>query len=121
MAEVPPGVKGMNDILPPEVSKWQFLEQKARDVLEAFAYRELHRASPIFSRAVYSRAEEGPIAGLLDETVASFPSVEIGSYPHVDALEYKVKITLDGRDTTAVDGATATLIERLGPAVVRTE
>jgi histidyl-tRNA synthetase len=41
MADVPPGVKGMNDILPPEVSKWQFLEEKARAVLEAFAYREL--------------------------------------------------------------------------------
>ena len=34
MADVPPGVKGMNDILAPEVSKWQFLEQQARDVLE---------------------------------------------------------------------------------------
>ena len=37
MAEVPPSVKGMNDILPPEVSKWHFLEQKARDVLEALS------------------------------------------------------------------------------------
>jgi hypothetical protein len=26
MAEVPASVKGMNDILAPEVSKWQFLE-----------------------------------------------------------------------------------------------
>jgi histidyl-tRNA synthetase len=41
MGDVPPGVKGMNDILPPEVSKWQFLEEKARAVLEAFAFREL--------------------------------------------------------------------------------
>jgi len=31
----PPSVKGMNDVLPPEVSKWHFLEQKARDVLES--------------------------------------------------------------------------------------
>jgi histidyl-tRNA synthetase len=56
MAEVPPGVKGMNDILPPEVSKWQFLEQKARDVLEAFAYRELRTPileyTPLFVRTV---------------------------------------------------------------------
>ncbi len=56
MAEVPPGVKGMNDILPPEVSKWQFLEQKARDVLEAFAYRELRTPvleyTPLFVRSV---------------------------------------------------------------------
>jgi histidyl-tRNA synthetase len=26
----------MNDILPPEVSKWQFVEEKARSVLESF-------------------------------------------------------------------------------------
>ena len=35
------------------------------------------------------------IADALDAVVAAFPSVEIGSYPYVDALEYKVKITLD--------------------------
>ena len=56
MADVPPGVKGMNDILPPEVSKWQFLEQHARDVLDAFAYRELRTPvleyTPLFVRSV---------------------------------------------------------------------
>jgi histidyl-tRNA synthetase len=56
MADVPPGVKGMNDILPPEVSKWQFVEQNARDVLEAFAYRELRTPvleyTPLFVRSV---------------------------------------------------------------------
>ena len=31
---LPPNVKGMNDILSPEVSKWQFVEEKARSVLE---------------------------------------------------------------------------------------
>ena len=41
MADVPPGVKGMNDILAPEVSKWQFVEEKARQVLDSFAYREV--------------------------------------------------------------------------------
>jgi len=56
MADVPPSVKGMNDILPPEVSKWQYVEQKARDVLEAFAYRELRTPvleyTPLFVRSV---------------------------------------------------------------------
>lgn len=56
MAEVPPSVKGMNDILPPEVSKWQFLEEKARAVLEAFSYRELRTPileyTPLFVRSV---------------------------------------------------------------------
>ncbi len=56
MSDVPPGVKGMNDILPPEVSKWQFLEEKARAVLDAFAYRELRTPvleyTPLFVRSV---------------------------------------------------------------------
>ncbi len=56
MADVPPGVKGMNDILPPEVSKWHFLEQHARDVMDAFAYRELRTPvleyTPLFVRSV---------------------------------------------------------------------
>ena len=56
MAEVPPGVKGMNDILPPEVSKWQFVEEKARGVLESFAYREVRTPvleyTPLFVRSV---------------------------------------------------------------------
>jgi histidyl-tRNA synthetase len=56
MAEVPPGVKGMNDIVAPEAWKWQFLEQQARDVLEAFAYSELRTPvleyTPLFVRSV---------------------------------------------------------------------
>jgi histidyl-tRNA synthetase len=46
----------MNDILSPEVSKWQFVEEKARTVLEAFAYRELRTPileyTPLFVRSV---------------------------------------------------------------------
>jgi len=85
------------------------------------AVRELFRAPPIHGRALYSRAGEGVIAGALDETVAAFPGVEVGSYPHLDAPDYSVKITFDGRDAQAVDGALAFLTSRLGDAVVRTE
>ena len=46
----------MNDVLPPDVSKWQFVEEKARGVLEAFAYRELRTPvleyTPLFVRSV---------------------------------------------------------------------
>jgi molybdenum cofactor synthesis domain-containing protein len=83
--------------------------------------RELFRAEPIFARAVYSREGEGPIAAALDAVVAEFPSVEIGSYPHPGAPDYKVKITLDGRDRATVDAALGSMVERLGAAVVRTE
>ena len=85
------------------------------------AIREIFRSAPIYGRAVYSREGEGAIAEALDAVVAGWPSVEIGSYPHLDATDYKVKITLDGRDRRAVDAATAGLSERLGPAVVRVD
>jgi molybdenum cofactor synthesis domain-containing protein len=83
--------------------------------------RELFRAGAIHSRAVYSRDGEGHIAAVLDAVVADFPGVAIGSYPRLDCLEYKVKITLDGRDRDEVDRATARLVALLAGAVVRTE
>ena len=85
------------------------------------AVRELFRAPPIFTRALYSSAGEGAIAGVLDEVVAAFPEIEVGSYPHLDAADYRVKITLDGRDAAAVGAALARLVAGLGNAVVRTE
>ncbi len=85
------------------------------------AVRELFRAPPIHGRALYSRAGEGAIAGALDETVAAFPGVDVGSYPHLEARDYRVKITLDGRDAAAVDRALAFLVGLLGDAVVRTD
>lgn len=85
------------------------------------AVRALFAAPPIHGRALYSRAGEAEIAGALDDTVAAFPGVEVGSYPQLDATNHRVKITLDGRDAASVDQALAFLTGRLGDAVVRTE
>jgi molybdenum cofactor synthesis domain-containing protein len=85
------------------------------------AVRELFRATPIHARAVYSREGEGAIAGALDEIVAAFPDVDVGSYPHPGAPDYRVKITLDSRDPSRLQSAVETLVSRLGDAVVRTE
>jgi len=78
-------------------------------------------APPFFSRAVFSRDGEGAIAHVLDRAAADFPSVAIGSYPHVDALDHKVLITLDGRDEASVAKACGQVAEGLGAAVVRIE
>jgi molybdopterin-biosynthesis enzyme MoeA-like protein len=85
------------------------------------AVRELFRAGPIHGRIVFSREGEGAIAAALDEVVAAFPAVVVGSYPQVDAVDHKVKITVDGRDRALVDAATARLVEGLGLAFVRQE
>jgi histidyl-tRNA synthetase len=51
----------MVDILPPEVAKWQFVEEKARALLDAFAYRELRTPileyTPLFTRSVGESTE----------------------------------------------------------------
>jgi hypothetical protein len=70
---------------------------------------------------VYSREGEGAIAGALDDVVAAFPDVDVGSYPHPGAPDYRVKITLDSRDPARLQSAVETLVSRLGDAVVRTE
>jgi molybdopterin-biosynthesis enzyme MoeA-like protein len=83
--------------------------------------RDMFRAGPIITRAVYSREGEAVIAATLDAVVAEFPGVAVGSYPRLDIAEYRVKITVDGRDAALVERATARIVEGLGPAVVRTE
>lgn len=55
MAETPPTVKGMNDILAPEIAKWQFVEERARMVLDAFAFREL-RTPALEYTALFQRS-----------------------------------------------------------------
>ncbi len=60
-ASPPSTVKGMTDILSPDVAKWQFVEEKARAVLEAFSYRELRTPileyTPLFIRSVGEATE----------------------------------------------------------------
>lgn len=41
MAEKLQAIRGMNDILPGESARWQFLEQAVRDVLDQYGYQEM--------------------------------------------------------------------------------
>jgi molybdenum cofactor synthesis domain-containing protein len=129
MADVPDGARLLYGI-PPEPGRWPVIAVRNVYVLPGVpaifrrkfdSVRELFRAGPIHSRALYSREGEGVIAAALDALVEEFPTVAIGSYPRLDAPDHKVKITLDGRDREAVESALGQLAERLGAAVVRRE
>jgi FAD synthetase len=85
------------------------------------AIRERFRSLPFVSRQIFSRECEGAIAEALDKAAADFPTVAIGSYPHLGAPDHKVLVTLDGRDPAAVDAACTQIVAALGPAVVRVE
>lgn len=127
MADIPEGARLLwGD--PPDPGRWPVVAVQNVYVMPGVplifrrkfeALRPLLRAGPIFSRALYSSEPEGPIADSLDQVVAAFPSVSIGSYPRIDAPDHKVKITFDGRDLAAVEAALARLQALLGAAVVR--
>jgi molybdenum cofactor synthesis domain-containing protein len=85
------------------------------------AIRERFRAAPFHLACVFTRDEEGTIAGHLDAVTAAFPSVAVGSYPLMvpDAQRgWRVKVTLESKDAAAVERATAQLVERLGAASI---
>lgn len=91
MSDIPPNVKGMNDILAPDVAKWQFVEEKARSVLEAFAYRELRTPileyTPLFVRSVGDTTEvvEKQMYTFADRDGASVSMRPEGTAPAVRA------------------------------------
>jgi len=127
MAEVPEGAELIVDarlgfptikcenfyILPgiPEI-----LEQKFEAMRERFA------AAPYYLRVVYTREGEGAIAEHLNDTVAKFPDLLLGSYPRWGDPEYAVKLTLESKDEEYTERALAHLLGLLSAdAVVRTE
>jgi molybdenum cofactor synthesis domain-containing protein len=127
MAEVPEGAELIVDarlgfptikcenfyILPgiPEI-----LEQKFEAIRDRFA------AAPYFLRVVYTREGEGSIAEHLNDTVAKFPELLLGSYPKLGDPEYAVKLTLESKDRDYTERALAHLLSRLPPGcVVRAE
>src|SRR5512142_1133827 len=60
----------MNDALAPEASKWQFLEQQARDVLEAFAYHELR--TPILEYTSLFVRSVGEVTDVVEKQMYTF-------------------------------------------------
>ena len=83
--------------------------------------RDRFRSEPVTIARVYIDADEGFIAGDLDAVVAAHGGVKIGSYPRFSEKDFKVLVTLEGREAAEVASAFALLVERLGGRVVRSE
>lgn len=83
---------------------------------------ERYAGPPFVLRCVYLSAGETAIAAVLDRIVATHRRVAIGSYPRLDAPDYRVKLTVESRDRAAVDEAVAALVAALpADAVVRVD
>ncbi|MDC0344966.1 molybdopterin-binding protein [Alphaproteobacteria bacterium] len=72
-----------------------------RGMLESVC-QQIGTAAPIFAQECLYRGSEGAIAGRLEELQATFPQVQIGSYPFYTDGAYGAKIVFKGRDESAV-------------------
>jgi histidyl-tRNA synthetase len=63
-------VKGMNDILPPDSARWEWLESKVRTLMERYAYRNIRtpivEPTPLFVRGL------GEVTDIVEKEMYSF-------------------------------------------------
>lgn len=86
------------------------------------ALKDEFRCAPYHLVRVYTLESEEHLAARLEETVAQYPPVDIGSYPRFDTSEYRVMLTLQSKDEMALEGARQHLLSLLDPgALVRVE
>lgn len=77
------------------------------------AIRERFRVEPFHLRTVFTLEDEFDITTRLNEVVALFPQVSIGSYPNFATPDYRVKLTLESKDLSALEAALDALLSRL--------
>ena len=77
------------------------------------AIKERFRGAPYFLKNVFVRYGEGVIASALNDLLAKFPHLLLGSYPVLDLPDYKVEVTLESKDSDYLDGALKTLLASL--------
>lgn len=70
MAEKLTAVKGMNDILPPDSARWEWLEGKVRSLMALYAYRNIRtpivEPTPLFVRGL------GEVTDIVEKEMYSF-------------------------------------------------
>ena len=70
MAEKLVAVKGMNDILPPDSARWEWLEEKVRTLMVRYAYRNIRtpivEPTPLFVRGL------GEVTDIVEKEMYSF-------------------------------------------------
>ena len=64
------GVKGMNDILPPDSARWEWLEQQVRDLMARYAYRNV-RLPIVEPTALFVRGL-GEVTDIVEKEMYSF-------------------------------------------------
>ncbi len=94
----------------------QIFEAKLVALLGRFA------TDPYYMRTIYTSAGEGAIAEHLNDCLARYPALLLGSYPRIGDPDYRVKLTLESKNREYLERAFADLMSLLpAEVVVRTE
>ena len=76
-------VKGMNDILPPDSARWEWLEDKVRDLMGRYAYRNIR--TPILEHTQLFVRGIGEVTDIVEKEMYSFEdrSDKHGDHDHL--------------------------------------
>jgi histidyl-tRNA synthetase len=76
-------VKGMNDILPPDSARWEWLEDKVRDLMARYAYRNIR--TPILEHTQLFVRGIGEVTDIVEKEMYSFEdrSDKHGDHDHL--------------------------------------
>ena len=76
-------VKGMNDILPPDSARWEWLEDKVRTLMGRYAYRNIR--TPILERTQLFVRGIGEVTDIVEKEMYSFEdrSDKYGDHDHL--------------------------------------
>jgi molybdenum cofactor synthesis domain-containing protein len=127
MAEVPEGarlVRGRPGLLPVVVFRNVYLLPGVPRFFEAEldALRAELSGRRLQMSSLFLRCDESRIAPLLGQVDDEFPQVSIGSYPQLEAEDYRIWVTVEAEELDAVELALARLLAVLpADAVVRVE
>ncbi|HEX2226572.1 MAG TPA: competence/damage-inducible protein A [Candidatus Binatia bacterium] len=77
------------------------------------AIKERFRDTPFYLKNVYVKYGEGVIAEPMNELVAEYPELMLGSYPVLDVPEYKVKVTFESKDVAYLNRALSSFLAAL--------
>ena len=86
------------------------------------AIKERFRDRPFLLRTVFFRVGEGVLAEHLNAMLGTFPELLCGSYPEFTNPEYKVRVTLESKESGYLEAALQDLLARLpADAIVRVQ
>jgi molybdenum cofactor synthesis domain-containing protein len=82
------------------------------------AIKENFREAPYYLKNVYMKLGEGIIAKMLNDVLAQFPDLLLGSYPVLEIPEYKVKVTFESKDPEYLQRALQSFLSSLPDGAV---